>query len=133
MPPIRRLLASELEILDVLWKHGPLSIIEVQRHLPTGVSYTTVQTRLNRMLGKELLERTTERPGKYSAAITRQSASAADLKLLVKRVGQGHVMPLVAQLIQSNTLKAEEYDELRALIDQAERKANKAKRPGDKP
>ena len=128
----RRLLASELEILDVLWKHGPLSIIEVQRHLPEGVSYTTVQTRLNRMVGKELLDRTPERPSKYSAGISRQSASATDLKLLVKRVGQGHIVPLVAQLIQSRPLKPEEYTELRELIDEAQRKAQKARKSGGK-
>ena len=132
MSQTRRLLASELEILDVLWKHGPLSIIEVQRHLPEGVSYTTVQTRLNRMVGKELLDRTPERPSKYSAAISRQSASASDLKLLVKRVGQGHIVPLVAQLIQSRTLKPEEYTELRELIDEAQRKAQKTRKSGGK-
>ncbi len=114
MLPQRRLLASELEILDVLWQHGPSSIVEVQRQLGSDASYTTVQTRLNRMVAKDLLARSDERPARYSAAISRKSASATDLNFLVQRVAQGHIIPLVAQLIQSHALSPDEYTELRS-------------------
>ncbi|MEQ1827399.1 MAG: BlaI/MecI/CopY family transcriptional regulator [Pirellula sp.] len=117
-----RLLASELEILDVLWTIGAATIVEVQRKLARSPGYTTVQTRLNRMATKKLLHRSDLRPAKYTAAIAREDASANDLGMLVNRVSEGQVVPLVAQLLDNRTLSPAEFDEIKALIKDAERR-----------
>ncbi|MBM4004098.1 MAG: hypothetical protein FJ295_12560 [Planctomycetes bacterium] len=44
--------AGELELLNLLWEHGGLSLSEVHDCLGRDVGYTTVQTRLNRLVDK---------------------------------------------------------------------------------
>ena len=52
-----RLLASELEILEMLWRAGPVTIVEAQRAMKGDIGYTTVQTRLNRLCKKNVVKR----------------------------------------------------------------------------
>lgn len=119
-----RLLASELEILEALWSgSGGLTIVEVQRMLTKPTGYTSVQTRLNRMVAKSLTRRSVESPARYTAGLTREQASQMDLETLLSRVSQGQVIPLVAQLVRNRQLSEAEFNELRALIDQAEHRS----------
>ena len=48
----RRLSAGELEMLQMLWRDGPVTLSEAQRGLRRAIGYTTVQTRLNRLVEK---------------------------------------------------------------------------------
>jgi BlaI family penicillinase repressor len=116
---IPRLLASELEILDALWQRGPATIVEVQRLLTTSPAYSTVQTRLNRLVSKHLVSRGRHRPARYSAAIQPEDVTTLDLKLLVEKVTKG-VVPLVAQLVNDSQLTLDEIQELKSLIATAE-------------
>ena len=119
----QRLLASELEILDALWESDGLTIVEVQRALKKSTGYTTVQTRLNRMVAKNLLKRSRPSPARYSAGVSRNDAAELDLNTLIHRVSQGQVIPLVAQLVRDRSLSETEFQQLRELIDEAERKS----------
>ena len=86
------------------------------------VGYTTVQTRLNRLVRKRLALRSGERPARYQAAVTSHEVVASDLKLLVERVASGSVVPLVAHLVRDRSLSAEELTELKALLKEAEQR-----------
>ena len=88
--------AAEMELLDLLWTHGPSTIAEVHERLGKA-AYTTVQTRLNRLVDKKLAERSADRPARYAAAVRREDASAGHLGLLVERLCGGRIVPLVAQ------------------------------------
>ena len=118
----RRLAAGEIEILEMLWQRQPVSIAEAHAALGQRVGYTTVQTRLNRLVEKGIVSRSAERPARYSAAIAPADVSRRDLDVLVDRVNAGRVVPLVAQLVRDRTLSAAEIVELKQLIDEAERK-----------
>ena len=118
-----RLLASELEILDMLWRTGSVTIVEGQRALDDESGYTTVQTRLNRMVRKGIVTRSRTKPAKYSAAITQNDVAGGDLDLLLQKVSRGSVLPLVAHLVKDRKLSSVELDELRQLINDAEQKA----------
>ncbi len=122
-----RLLASELEILQTLWGAGGLTIVEVQRRLSKPTGYTSVQTRLNRMVQKGFVKRSRQTPSRYSAAVSQAEATSMDLNMLLNRVLQGQVLPLVAQLLGDRTLSEEEYAELRQLIDEAEQRSRSVK------
>lgn len=122
-----RLLASELEILQTLWGAGGLTIVEVQRSLSKSAGYTTVQTRLNRMVQKGFVKRSRQTPSRYSAAVSQEEATSMDLNMLLNRVSQGQVLPLVAQLFGDRTLSEGEYAELRQLIDDAEQRSRSGK------
>ena len=118
-----RLLASELEVLEMLWTEGSVSIVEGQRALGGEVGYTTVQTRLNRMVKKGFVKRSRSKPAKYSAALKREDVVSGDLNLLLEKVSGGSVLPLVAHLVKDRSLSATEVQELRELINEAERQA----------
>ncbi len=126
-----RLAAGELEILQMLWREGGVTILEAQQALGLPIGYTTVQTRLNRLLKKGLAGKSHERPAKYTAAVTAEQVRADDLDLLVDRVSEGEVVPLVAHLVNRRELSAEEIRQLKQLVTEAETKARSTKRKGE--
>ena len=118
---VPRLAAGEMEIMQVLWSCGGVTISEAQRALDRPVGYTTVQTRLNRLVDKGVVRRTKSRPGKYLAVVAPEEVSARHLELLLERVSSGNVVPLVAHLVRDRDLSLEAIAELRQLVDEAER------------
>jgi predicted transcriptional regulator len=118
-----RLAAGELEILQMLWRSPGVTILEAHESLGLPIGYTTVQTRLNRLVKKGVAARTAERPARYSAAISPAEVRQGDLDMLVKRVSEGRVAPLVAHLLERHKVSPEELAELKRLIAAAERKA----------
>ena len=128
LPP--RLLASELEILEMLWRAESVTIVEGQRALKGQVGYTTVQTRLNRMVKKGVVNRSRSKPAKYSAAIKPEDVATGDLELLLEKVSRGRVLPLVSHLVKDRTLTVDEIEELKLLITRAERQAKSTRRMG---
>ncbi len=98
--PSLRLGAGELELLQMLWREGAVTLSQAQRGLDRPVGYTTVQTRLNRLVEKGAATRSKDRPAHYRAAVAPEEASAGHLELLLKRVSDGSIVPLVAHLMK---------------------------------
>lgn len=121
-----RLSAGELQVLDMLWRERSVTILEAQQALRLPIGYTTVQTRLNRLVAKGVAAKTAERPAKYSAAVSPEEVGRGDLDLLVQRVSAGRIAPLVAHLLDRNAVSPEELAELKALVAEAERKSHTA-------
>ena len=119
---LTRLAKGELELLQMLWRAGPVALSEAHRALGERVGYTTVQTRLNRLVLKRLARRSDERPARYQAAVTPDEVGASDLNLLVERVASGSVVPLVAHLVRDRSLTADELVELKQLLKEAEQR-----------
>jgi BlaI family penicillinase repressor len=129
---IPRLAEGELEILQMLWREQAVTILEAQKALNLPIGYTTVQTRLNRLVKKGVVKKTAGRPGRYMPSITREEVHAKDLDTLVDRVSGGRVAPLVAHLINRESVSAEEIRELKGLIKEAESRSRKARQRGTK-
>ena len=123
-PPDSRLGAGELELLEVLWRLGAVTIAEAQAGLDREQGYTTVQTRLERLVAKGVAAKSKNRPAKYSAAVSREEISRDDLKTLVRRVTQGSVVPLIAHLVNDRALTSDEVQQIRDLIAQAETRSS---------
>jgi BlaI family penicillinase repressor len=115
-----RLAAGELEILQMLWREKTATIAKAHESLERKVGYTTVQTRLNRLVEKGLVHKTGSHPAQYRAAIRPEEVTRGDLEVLIKRVTGGRIVPLVAHLVRDRELSREEIRELRQLIDDAE-------------
>jgi len=115
---------GELELLSVLWEHGALSLSEVHDRLGRDLGYTTVQTRLNRLVEKGWAEKnkTGKQPTHYAALVQPDAVRERQLDHFVERVAQGSVVPLVAHLVQGNSLTRDELTELKNLIRDAERR-----------
>lgn len=125
---VPRLLASELEILEMLWRTESVTIAEARDGLGGDIGYTTVQTRLNRMVKKGIVRRSRTTPAKYSAGITPGEVTGQDLDLLLERVSGGRVVPLVAHLVKDRGLSSAEIEELKRLVQGAERESRSTER-----
>ncbi len=117
-----RLSSGEMEILRMLWKHAGIGLSEAQNFLGRPIGYTNIQTRLNRMVDKGLVSRSSQRPATYRAAIKQEKVSAGLLDLLMDHVSGGNVVPLVAHLMKQRSLSAKDIAELKLLIADAERR-----------
>ncbi len=116
--------AGELEILQVLWDSGPLSVREIQRILdaarPTG--YTTVLKLLQIMTEKGLVKRDDQRrPQIYRARYPREHTQRQLLQDLVQRAFGGSVRALVLQALAGRKSSARELEEMERLLDRMER------------
>lgn len=115
----RRLTRGDLQILQMLWRVQPVTIAGAHQALAARIGYSTVQTRLNRLVSKGLVRKTKDTPTRYEAAIQPQDVVESELRTLVQEVSGG-VVPLVAQLFREHQPSAMELDEIRQLIQQAE-------------
>ncbi len=120
-----RLGAGEMEILEMLWREASATISHAHQSLTRKVGYTTVQTRLNRLVEKGLVTKTGSHPARYAAAIRPEDVTRDDLNLLLQRVTGGKVVPLVAHLVKDRSLSKDEIRELKRLIGDVERSNRK--------
>ena len=117
-----KLSSGEMEIMSMLWEHGPLTLSEAHERLGRPIGYTTVQTRLNRLAEKGLLVRSQTRPAKYEAAVSRDDISANHLEVLLDRVTGVNIVPLVAHLVGDRSLTRDQLVELKKIIRDAEQR-----------
>jgi predicted transcriptional regulator len=103
----------------MLWREQRVTIAGAHQALAQPIGYSTVQTRLNRLVTKGLVRKTKETPTRYEAAIQPHDVMESELRTLVQDVSGG-VVPLVAQLFREHQPSATELDEIRQLIRQAE-------------
>ncbi len=122
-----RLSAGEMEILQMLWRQGSVALSEAQAALGRAIGYTTMQTRLNRLVEKGVVTRSADRPARYTAAVAPEQVSAGHLDLLLERVSGGSIVPLVAHLVRDRALSSAEIAELKQLIGEADRQSRKTK------
>jgi BlaI family transcriptional regulator, penicillinase repressor len=132
-PPSLHPTDGELEILRVLWEHGPSSLSEICESLRQGrdVATTTVATMLRVMLDKNLVRRKPVRRGhQWSAVVTQSAAARSMVGKLVENVFDGSAGRLAVHLVEAGQLSADELSELRKLIDsnRAARKIAKAQK-----
>ena len=109
----------EWQVMTILWKKGVLSIKEVWKSLyPNGEkAYTTVQTYMDRMVGKQLLRK--EKIGLvnfYHAIVNREKLMKQATDGLVSKVFNGSFGNLAAYLVNSNNLSDKDLDKIRNLI-----------------
>lgn len=104
----------QAELMRVLWDAGPGTVEEVRSRLPEAQrgAYTTVQTVLNRLAERGLLERT--RRGKslvYSPLISEAEYVSSSLRRALSSASTAAKAAALAEIIGS--LKRAELDELR--------------------
>jgi predicted transcriptional regulator len=125
----------ELQILKVLWEHGPCSVKEVHRHLVRAnpgdrdLAYNTVQTLLRIMEEKKDLvtHAVRGRTFIYQANYSREESATGFLD----RVFDGAVSQLVLSLLRAERISATELEQMQTLIAEA-RRQHRGVEPGGK-
>lgn len=115
----------ELQILGVLWEHGPLTVRQLMEHLTDKKrAYTSVLSVMQVMQKKGLLKTQRKRDGLahiYEPKIARSSVVKPMLKGLVDRVFGGRTSDMVQHLLHDDVDK-NEIAELRAMLDDLEKR-----------
>jgi predicted transcriptional regulator len=110
----------ELEILQVLWDHGPATVREVvdelNRQRPR--AYTSILSMLNVMRDKGLVTRKSQgRAHVYAAKRSREKTLGGVVKDLLGRAFQGSSTLLIAQVLEQSRPSPEELEAIRETID----------------
>ena len=118
---------SELEILHLLWEHGPLTVRELndRLNLQRKVGYTTSLKMMQIMTEKGLLTRdTSQRSHVYTPAIGPENVQSNIVDHIVKTVFMGDRAKLVLQALGSRSVSKEEISELKAMISKMEKRSD---------
>lgn len=119
---------SELEILQVLWQHGPSTVrfVNEQLNKRREVGYTTTLKLMQIMADKRLASRdTTQRTHIYQAAVTEGETQRDLLDQFVDSTFRGSAAKLVMQALGNHKASKAELDEIKALIEAMESNNNK--------
>jgi len=115
---------SELEILQVLWEHGSMTVRELNDCLnkQRKVGYTTSLKMMQIMIEKGLLSRDTSlRSHIYVPVLKPEDVQSNILDHVLKTVFKGDRSRMVLQAMGNQTASQEELSELRALINKIEK------------
>ena len=121
--PIPKPTDSELEILQVLWQHGPSTVRFVNDQLSQKreVGYTTTLKILQLMLEKALVRRDdADRSHVYRAAVREQETQGLLLDKFVDATFGGSALKLVMQALGSRPTSADELAQIRRLLNDIE-------------
>ena len=121
---------AELEILQVLWQHGPATVREVHDRLADrrnagrrDVGYTTTLKNMQNMVQKRLLLRDdAPRSHVYVAAIRQEDTQQMLLDRFLNTAFGGSASQLVMQALGHQKTTPEELQQIKALIDHLENK-----------
>jgi predicted transcriptional regulator len=115
---------NELELLKVLWEHGPATVRELNalsRRQGRRWAYTTVLTMLQRLEAKGYVR--SDKSGVahvFRATVTRDKLLRQRLKDLANQFCEGTATPLMLALVEGQRFTPEEICRLRQMLDELE-------------
>ena len=125
--PIPKPTESELEILQVLWQHGPSTVrfTNDQLNQRREVGYTTTLKLLQLMLDKGLVLREDDsKTHVYRAALREEETQGLLLDRFVDSAFGGSAMKMVMQALGNHPTSADELAQIRSLLNQIEEQRN---------
>jgi predicted transcriptional regulator len=121
---------QEIKILEEFWKHGRLSIREIQESFPKKhrPPYTTIQTIVYRMEEKGALRRIRKigNAHVFEAIVSREQARGHAIEDLLALFG-GRTQTVMAHLVESGKLTRDDIRQAERLIDELEQREDKGK------
>jgi BlaI family penicillinase repressor len=118
---------SELEIMQILWEKGPLTVREVNEflNLQRRVGYTTTLKIMQIMSEKKMLTRDTrQRSHIYSPTVEPGDIQTNILDHVIKTAFRGNATSLVLSALGRNSATPAEMKEIKALIEEMEKKSH---------
>jgi predicted transcriptional regulator len=108
----------ELDIMAVLWDHGPSTVADVRERLPVDLAYTTVLTILRTLEDKGHVGHESEgRAYRYHARVERGEARVSALDRITRKLFSGSTETLLSHLVSDQDLTDAELQRIRALLD----------------
>jgi len=117
----------ELDVMTVLWAHGPATVADVRERLDDDLAYTTVLTVLRTLEDKgHIGHREEGKAHRYFAKVEVHAARRSALSRVVDRVFGGSAEMLLTQLVSDRKLSAAEIKRLRSLLDEQVKRSRKS-------
>ncbi len=124
--PVAEPTKSELEIMQVLWKHGPSTVRFVNDQLneqKREVQYTSTLKLMQIMVEKGLLIRDeSQMKHVYSTAVEESKAKSALLERFVNNMYEGSASSLMMHLIGHKKTSKKELEQIRELLKKMDNK-----------
>lgn len=127
MPPKQSvtLTEAELRIMDVLWRNGRGTVQQMLGWLPPkpALAYNSVLTTVRVLENKGYVKHIKDgRAHVYEAVIGRQAASRSEIQHLVSRFFRNSHEALVLNILENETIDAQELNRLRAMLERSDLK-----------
>lgn len=119
MNPLNRISRAELAVMKILWNAaGPVSTGTICKRLSKRLSWdrSTVRTLLKRLVEKGAVEEKKLDVLCYLPAVSEKDYRDSQTKSFLERLYGGSAKKLVASLVQSDELTAEDIEELREFL-----------------
>ena len=117
---------AEWELMNVVWQTDqPITVRQVlDTAYPRGEkAYTTVQTLMNILVDKGfLVRRKAGRANHYLPSVPREDIVGGSLSQVAQRMFAGSLGAMASFLVSGGKLKPEEIRELKALLDEQDKK-----------
>jgi BlaI family transcriptional regulator, penicillinase repressor len=117
--------------MELLWERSPQTSAALCAALAKTHHWkrATVMTLLSRLMTKGVIVIEGEgRPWNYAAAVQRAGCVTQETRGFLDRLFNGALLPMVAHCIEHQKLSQQELSDLRALLNQAERKSKSSPR-----
>jgi len=112
------LTSGEMELLRLFWEHGRLTLSQTHEIYSAGSgtpALQTIQTRLNRMVAKNLLQREGNFPAVYSSRIDKENSRGVYFDL-IDELGGSDLAPLLMHLSEKRSLTPDEIAALENIL-----------------
>jgi predicted transcriptional regulator len=111
----------ELEIMNVLWQGGPMTVQAVHQQIQPqrALAYNSVQTVLTILHRKGKVKRVTDKRAYiYTPAVSQEKTAAQAVKNLIDRLFGGQAETLVLNMVKNRQISASQLAELQKMIDE---------------
>ncbi len=111
----------ELEILKILWAHGPLTVKQVREELAAfrDLAPTSVITVMNIMVKKKYLAKRKQAGSyEYRPRVAEGDVAGGMLTDVVDRAFRGSTSTVVQRLLETSDLDEAEIERIRAILDE---------------
>lgn len=118
---------AEWAVMELLWEKSPRASAELCVLLEASRDWkrATVMTLLGRLIAKGVVTtKGTARRLSYLPAVPRERCVAKETRGFLDRLFKGALLPMVAHCIEHQKISPKELAELRALLNQENRKAD---------
>ncbi|MFC4311849.1 BlaI/MecI/CopY family transcriptional regulator [Steroidobacter flavus] len=118
-PSEKPLTATELEMMNVIWRIGPCSVLQVVEQLrpERELAYTSVSTIVRILEQKGYVFSSKEGRGHvYEAAVSKEDYQRSTVQRMVTSVFDNTPALLVRRLLDTESLSSDDLAEIRALL-----------------
>jgi len=91
----------ELDLMNVLWEHGPSTAAEVQMRLSDRLAYTTVLTVLRVLEAKRHVTHTVEgKAHRFAPTVSRRAAATSSIRYLKHKLFRGSAAMMLTHVVE---------------------------------